>query len=169
MVFTACFVLTSIQYEWKSIFHLDIIVSAHRQLKAPPPRAAGSPSAFQRSHPPSNTAVFYTQLHMSEARAREHEASGTCFLQEGAGPGPGGGGRGSSPSVSVRSGFSRALQELCPWKETRWPRPASWDDFNPLTEKGPRETWVLCRIPTTFEHTSDIFLFYAPWYPSILP
>jgi len=47
-------------------------------------------------------------------------------------------------------------------------------DFNPLTpEKGPRETWDLCRIPTTFEHTLDIFLVYEPsvsiWYPSIIP
>lgn len=38
MVFITCFVLTSIQYEWKSIFHLDLIVCVLWQLKAARPR-----------------------------------------------------------------------------------------------------------------------------------
>lgn len=45
MVFIACFVLTSIQYEWKSIFHLDQIVSLLRQHRRCSPERRRSSSA----------------------------------------------------------------------------------------------------------------------------
>lgn len=57
-LFITCFVLTSIHYEWKSIFHLDLIVSMLWQLKARRPRAPLGPPQPPRLSPPSTLLYF---------------------------------------------------------------------------------------------------------------
>lgn len=84
MVFITCFVLTSIQYEWKSIFHLDLIVSVLWQLKAQRPWASaplGVTAAW--AHHTLHIAVFYTQLHMSDPHSEEYEALGNYSWEDG--------------------------------------------------------------------------------------
>lgn len=86
MVFITCFVLTSIQYEWKSIFHLDLIVSVHWQLKAPRPPEPQLPlvatAALARPGPPCTQLYFIPNYTCLRPTAKEDEALGNYSCED---------------------------------------------------------------------------------------
>lgn len=74
MVFITCFVLTSIQYEWKSIFHLDRIVSLLWQHRRSSPELRRSSSAGPPL--PPRSCILYLITCVSGPRRQVYEALG---------------------------------------------------------------------------------------------
>lgn len=105
MVFITCFVLTSIQYEWKSIFHLDQIVSLLRQHRRSSPELRRSGSA---SPPlPPHSCILYLITCVSGPRRQVYEALGNYSWEGELG---GGGGKGGFTGGICPTGGEWCLQ-----------------------------------------------------------